>query len=257
MATIVRLSTTATASNLRIIGGIGDIRLEMSGNESRAEYISAFGNGDNEAILISGNDCKLSHVITGSGTGDSCIEVTGLRAHLSDIHSADSTTASAVRVTGADCLIDGLSSNSDDTGLEILNATRWQARNVNVTSSDNEGILITGSDHGILDCLVYNSGRHGISISASSFNRLSGEVIDAGRDTNNTYDGIIFAGDSDRNRTAFTVTYLGSGNQARYGLNYSASTCDSNVEASILLAGSTGHYNDAGTGTVLTDDHIV
>lgn len=257
MAAVLQVSTGAEVENVGVSGAVTDVRVEMLGNGSMARRLIAYG-GEAFAILVSGNDVTLDDVVTGDGAGDSCIEVTGLRAQLSNIRSTGSSFASAVRVNGgADCLIDGLSSNSDDTGLEILNATRWQARNVNVTSSDNEGILITGSDHGVLEATVYNSGRHGISVSGSSYNRLSGQVIDAGKDTNNTYDGLIFAGNSDRNRTAFTVTYLGSGNQARYGLNYSAGTCDSNVEASILLAGSTGAYNDAGTGTVLTDDHIV
>jgi parallel beta-helix repeat protein len=256
MSAAVILSTAAEIGNVNIGSNAADVRLDMTGTNSRAHSIGASA-GETWAILVSGNECVLDDVNTGSGLGDSCIEVTGQRAQLSNIKSNSSGTASAVRITGADCVLNGLTSNTDDTGLEISGATRWQARNVNVQAADNEGILITSSDHGILEATVYNSGRHGISITDSSHNRLSGQVIDAGKDTNNTYDGVILAGNSDRNRTAFTVTYLGSGNQARYGLNISASTCDSNIEASLLLAGSTGHYNDAGTGTVATDDHIV
>lgn len=106
---------------------------------------------------------------------------------------------------------------------------------------------------------IFNASQHGLIINDSSDNRFSGIIADANQQNpTNTYDGIHMSGDSNRNRTEFTVVYDGAGNQMRYGMNISAATCDDNVEASILTGtGATGNFNDAGTGTVLTDDHIV
>lgn len=257
MSAALQVSTLGEVENVAVSGNLTDIRVEMLGTGSMARRLLANA-GEVAAVLVSGNDVVIDDLTTGSGLGDSCLEVTGLRARITNIRSSQSSTASAVRFNAAaDCVLDGLVSNLDDTGLEITGSTRIQARNVHVTASDNEGVLITSSDHCVYEGTVYNSGRHGVSVSNSSFNRLGGQVIDAGKDTNNTYDGVILAGDSDRNRTAFTVTYLGAGNQARYGLNISAGTCDNNIESSLLLAGATATYNNAGTGTVATDDHII
>lgn len=110
-----------------------------------------------------------------------------------------------------------------------------------------------------VDISIFNASQHGLIINDSSDNRFTGIVADANQaNPTNTYDGIRMTGDSNRNRTAFTVVYDGAGNQMRYGMNIVDATCDDNVEASILTGtGATGNFNDAGTGTVLTDDHIV
>ena len=257
MAAVVQVSTRGEIENVQIIGAVTDIRLDLIGNGSMARRVEAL-TGENFGIVVSGNSVHVTDCVSGNGAGDSCFEVTGQQAILTGIKTANSGTASGVRVSGADCVINGFTRDADDTGLgtrPVLPGGRLE--DVNITDSDNEGMLVTNSDHGVFEGVVYNTGRHGISISGARYNRFSGQVIDAGKDTANTYDGCIVAGDSNFNRTAFHIDYLGAGNQARYGLNISAATVDGHIEASYIDAGATADFNDAGTGTVLTDDHIV
>lgn len=146
-----------------------------------------------------------------------------------------------VRVNTGTILLDGVT----DAVLDIV-------------GSNLVTVILNESHRNTIRLNTIETSQHGIRFTDSSDNRVEGHITNAGRQTTNTYDGVFMDGDSDRNRTALTVTYLGSGSQMRYGANISASTCDNNVEASILTgSGATGNFNDAGTGTVLTDDHIV
>lgn len=146
-----------------------------------------------------------------------------------------------VRVNTGTVLLDGLT----DGVLDIV-------------GSNLVTVVLNDSHRNTIRLNTTTTSQHGVRLTDSSDNRIEGNITNAGRQTGNTYDGVFMDGDSNRNRTALTVTYLGSGNQMRYGMNISAGTCDNNVEASILTgAGATANFNDAGTGTVLTDDHIV
>lgn len=235
--------------------------VEMNGDRGKIQNVLAPSfNHNAPAIVVAGADCDVEEVYVAANDGGlACIEVTGDRAYLRNIRSDQSNDAAAVRFNGSDdSILDGLDSNLDEQGLIILDSARVTAVNVRVTASDDEGILLDGATNCVLEATVYQAGQHGIRVLDSDRNRLSGQVIDAGKDTNNTYDGVFIEGDSDRNRTEFTVTYPGAGNRMRYGLNISAATVDNHVEASILDGtGATANFNDAGTGTVLTDDHLV
>ena len=79
MSAAVILSTAAEIGNVNIGSNAADVRLDMTGTNSRAHTIGASA-GETWAILVSGNECVLDDVNTGSGLGDSCIEVTGQRA---------------------------------------------------------------------------------------------------------------------------------------------------------------------------------
>ena len=246
----------STANNIRLNPPAGlATTVELIGNRSRAEHVVAFGSSDVH-ILVTGNDCRVSGSDVESAVVAG-ISVTGLRAIITSVESRFGTTGCGLRIDGgADCLVSNFTSQSDENGVIIDGAIRWKLQNVHVQSSDTEGVIIDSSSEGTGDFTVYNAGRHGVRITDSSRNRLSGIIRDAGRDTTNTYDGVFVEGNSDRNRTSFFVTYGGSGNQARYGMNLSAGTVDGHIEASWLDAGATADFNDAGTGTVLTDDHI-
>lgn len=138
------------------------------------------------------------------------------------------------------------------------NFTGLENFNLGLTVIQPTDVIFDDCHRGKVDLLCFESLQHGLRIEDSSDNRFSGQIINAGQQIDDTYDGIFVLGDSNRNRTEFTVTYTGAGNQMRYGANLSAATVDNHVEASVLTgSGATGNFNDAGTGTVLTDDHIV
>lgn len=233
--------------------------VEMVGDRARVTHVLAPSLTSNEpAILVTGVDCEVEDVRVSANSGPSCIEVTGDRAYLRQIRSTSSTDAAAVRFnTSADSVLDTLYSTLDEHGLIVLDSARCRATNIRINQSDLDGVVWDGSDDGIFEGTVNLAGQHGFHFTDSSRCRWEGIIRDAGRDTTNTYDGVLGDGDSNNNRTSFTVSYS-SGNQMRYGLNLSVATIDTHIEASKLTgSGATGAYNNAGTGTVATDDHIV
>ena len=159
------------------------------------------------------------------------------------------------------------------SGVTITNVTAYGGTN-NLWVVDSEHVVVrdffaqsAGEDAVVLDGVtesditvnVKTCDRHGFKVIDSGYNRLGGVIENAGVETNNTYDAVNLSGDSDFNRLAFTVRdNAGGGNRMRYGVNISASTCNTNIEASLLIGvGATGPYNDSGTDTRTTDDHIV
>lgn len=142
--------------------------------------------------------------------------------------------------------------------LILEDSANLTGRGVYIESASGDAILVDGVTGSDLEFVVKNASNHGVHITDSSLNRLTGVVENAGLATDDTYDAVILDGDSDQNRLAFTVVDNFGGNQMRYGVNISASTCNTNVEASFLLGvGATGPYNDSGTDTRTTQDHIV
>ena len=97
---------------------------------------------------------------------------------------------------------------------------------------------------------------HGITLTDTSDSTVTGNTVDhtAVSLTDNTYDGIHLAGNSDRNHiTGNLVIANPSGtHRTRYGINVSAATCDLNSYVGNRATGvfGTAAYNDAGTGTV-------
>lgn len=263
MVAALQMNTGALAENVAVFSlGTTDQAIEIVGSGVRLRHVSAGTSGsDANQIVVTGNDAYLEDVQV-SGTIAHGIEVTGDRAQLRGIYTTvcgTTTSGAGIRFNGSDdSILNGYASDTDFHGIRCATSLRLICKDFQILSTGRVGILLTSSNNCVFDGIIRESGRNGYQITDSSKNRISGQVINAGRATTNTYDGVLLDGNSDRNRTELTVAYLGSGNNMRYGLNISAATCDNNIEASLLNgAGATGAYNDAGTGTVLTDDHIV
>lgn len=257
MSACIEMGENAKIGNIAIRVPNDETAVLMTGANSHADGVEINGIWGDGDLVIVGDDCHVSdlRVFNSFLAG---VEVTGDRADISGVSSWFGDGA-GVRLNGsAGSTVRGLHSRQAINGLIVLDSTRWTATDVYIETTGEDGIIIDGSSLGRLDATVYNAGQHGIRVTDSSDNRIGGQVVDAGQDNDNTYDGVLVEGDSNRNRTALTVTYQGAGDQMRYGLNLSAATVDDHVEASILTgAGATADFNDAGTGTVLTDDHVV
>lgn len=258
MSAFIEMDAVGKIGNVVFRGNGPDSSLVITGDRCDAFGLTVSNESVNGNIVVQSNDCHIYN-IEGAISQLAIIEVTGDRALIQNVTSQLGTSGCAVRLNGSNgSVVNGVTSRADENGLIVLDSDRWQATDIYVEASDTAGIIIDGSNNGRLEAIVYQAGQHGIRVLDSDRNRLGGLVIDAGKDTNNTYDGVFIEGDSDRNRTEFTVTYPGTGNRMRYGLNISAATVDNHVEASILDGtGATGNYNNAGTGTVVTDDHLV
>lgn len=262
MSNMIQAANNTVIENVRVLAiDTATTSIELSGANGRILHVTCGTSGSSvPTVIVSGDFAYLEDVNT-SLSADAGVLVTGDRAQLVGITSrlVHFSTGHGIRLDqSSDTVINGFASYQDGFGLVVLDSPRCQATDVHVFDCSRVGVWWDGSDNGLLECTVGESDRHGVQITDSDRGRFSGQVVNASRGTNNTYDGVILDGDSDRNRTEFTVTYLGSGNRMRYGLNISAATCNTNVEASILDGtGATGNYNNAGTGTVVTDDHLV
>jgi len=120
------------------------------------------------------------------------------------------------------------------------------------------GIDMKGMFHSTIENVsMYQPGQHGIRLTDCSDNELSKiRIYRPGLDLNNTYDGIILEGNSDRNTIQINrILSAPTSPKARFGINISASTCNDNVVVGNNLRPSanfgTDALNDAGTGTVL------
>lgn len=156
-------------------------------------------------------------------------------------------------VTGAS--VTNVSSHSSTNGIVIVDSTVVTIRNAYIDDSSGAGILLDGVTGSDIQAVVNRAGQHGIHLVDSDRNRITGIVKNASENTNNTYDG-VHAETSDENRIAVTVVDDTEGNQMRYGVNIASGT--TNIEASMLKGtGATAPYNDSGTDTRTTQDHIV
>ena len=132
---------------------------------------------------------------------------------------------------------------------------RWQNAGA-IQLEDCNGVTVSRNR-------IYSTGRHGIHLIDSSECTIEGNHIGGSKTSLNhlaaddTYDGVILAGNSDRNFIHGNKIFgTGATNQHRYAINISAATCDDNVVVNNDLRPSanfvSGQYNDAGTGTINT-----
>lgn len=262
MPAAVEIATGGLIENVAVSAiSITETAIYVAGNNVRVLHVNCGTSGGEAAqVLVEGDNAYLEDV-TAASSIDCGVLVTGDRAVLNGIITSSNgvTVGDGVRFdTSNDSILQGHRSFQDAFGLRVLDSPRTICVDIQIRDPHQRGVVWDGSDHGQLQGTVSDAGEHGVQITDSDRCRFTGQVVDAGRETNNTYDGVFVDGDSDRNRTAFTVSYSGAGNQMRYGLNLSAATINNHVEASILDGtGATANYNDAGTGTVTTDDHLV
>lgn len=146
---------------------------------------------------------------------------------------------------GGDYAITG---SGDDIGIKanrlLLAGISLTATTLRAAIKDNEITL---------------AGLHGIVLVGVSDSHISGNTIyEPGGDTDDTFDGVHLAGDSNDNFiTNNKIIGRTTANQPRYGINISVSTCDDNVYVGNMTGpaadyGQANPYNDAGTGTVNT-----
>lgn len=106
-----------------------------------------------------------------------------------------------------------------------------------------------------------SNGQFGALIAGSGDNQIqSNYAIGNGSEADNTYDGINVQSNSDNNFISNNMSRMLSGtNRQRYGLNIATSDCTNNVviDNDLKLSGVTGGFNDAGTGTAVTNGNKV
>jgi parallel beta-helix repeat protein len=127
-------------------------------------------------------------------------------------------------------------------GCAIYNSYSGTGISVSLAS----GVAIVGN-------VVCYSGYHGISLSRANDCVVVGNYIGYNsRASNQAYDGIHVASDSNYNLIASNVVRGIATTSQRYGVNIASSDCDGNavVGNDLYASGRTGPLNDAGTGTV-------
>lgn len=133
------------------------------------------------------------------------------------------------------------------------------ADNVVLGNSGGPYVQLSGIGHSVAGNTLIECPEHAIDLIDCSESVVSGNVIlDPGKGTSNTYDGIRLSGDSDYNAVVINRVRSAAANATRYGVNVSAATCNNNVVADNVLGPTasygTASFNDAGTGTVTTRD---
>jgi len=112
---------------------------------------------------------------------------------------------------------------------------------------------VTTSGPGWLIGNIIEVGEHGVSLTDSSGGMYSLNYVAAGTGTDNTYDNIILAGNSDRNVIETNYLFPTVATSPRYGVNVSAATCNTNRigdnQYGVITDYGTDFLNDAGTGT--------
>ena len=192
---------------------------------------------DNAVVTASRDTNTAGMIIDGDGNGTRDVVVTG--------NHVDSEV-DGVRLADVDGIVfSGNTIRSYGRGLDLNDV--------------NDGTIVGNNIAGFAGIDIELT-EHGIVLTDSSDNVVSDNVVtEPGQGTDNTYDGIRLAGDSNRNKiTDNAVRPSQAANATRYGINISASTCDDNVVADNMLGPTatygTGAYNNAGTGTVTTRD---
>lgn len=236
--------------------------------------------GVNPHIDLTGANTSVSRqVFIGSDSTAGCIRLNSTSNILiSDISCNNNATGPTIRAdTSSYFTIHGLDGLNSDYLLDFDSCANFDVSGV--TGLADERITLDGCFYGRLDLNVssmdygivltdceqielvgwMSTVRDGVVLDDCDDCRVHMTIIGDGPVTDDTFDGIRLEGDSNRNVISNckvkTIANLG-GNQLRYGINISASTCDDNVVVSNDLRPSADFasdaYNDAGTGTVNT-----
>jgi len=161
--------------------------------------------------------------------------------------------------TATDCVVsDNLIRSPGGTeGVRMVGGLNSRVVDNLIGAGADIGILMSGAQRCVVSGnTVEFAGEHGIALVDSSLNLIEGNLIfDPSQNTDNTFDGINLAGDSDDNDIwGNKVIGSVSAPQPRYGVNISAATCDTNSYLGNRTGPGTDYgtaaYNDAGTGTI-------
>lgn len=119
----------------------------------------------------------------------------------------------------------------------------------------SSGLYLTGSVKQFLITgnVIRDFGRQGVRVFGASDSIISNNVIfNVGRQTNNTYDGILIEGSSSLLTVQGNQIRRGTGNAPRYGINVSGAGCIDNMATNndLLNSGVTASFNDTGVRTI-------
>ena len=163
---------------------------------------------------------------------EDCIRVSGNRAFVRSCVTQGAGDGIVV-VTGNNVLIEG---------NHLLNT--------------GSGITVEGSaTNTVVSGNLIDVAEHGVTLNVCSDVLVADNIIhEPGDGTDNTFDGILLSGDTDRNYiTGNKIIPKTAANQPRYGINISVSTCDNtrigDNDFGILADYGTFPLNDAGTNT--------
>ena len=124
------------------------------------------------------------------------------------------------------------------------------------------GLLMDQSNYNQVESNWFRGNlQFGALIASSNENQIVGNyAIANGSQTDNTYDGINVQSNSDNNFITNNMSRMLNGvNRQRYGLNIATADCTNNVvlDNDLRLSGVTGGFNNAGTGTDVTNGNKV
>jgi hypothetical protein len=269
----------AEIENVRVIG-LGDdidpavsvtggpINVRLRGVECYTGGGILFEAGDGSSIeQCHVEDSKGYGILVSGATGQVAIVGNTMRGTSTDdlvaglIVDGDGAAARDITVTGNSIEggVDGV--QLLDVSSVTFTGNTVKAFRTGVTVSGVDGSAITGNTvAGFSGFSGFELNQHGIVVTDSSDNVIAGNVVDQpGQGTDDTYDGIILSGDSDRNLVSGNrVVPSAAANATRYGVNVSAATCNDNVVDGNFLGDAsvygTGSYNNAGTGTIIARD---
>lgn len=209
---------------------------------------------DDVGVRVTGSLNSLVSVDVSSCAGRS-FAITGEKTGLIDCR-VESPDDQALRISASNCRIIGFvvqGSNGGTVGI-YCSSSHVVILGCVIEAMGGNGLEISGTACKIADNEIQGCGHHGILINAGKFNSITGNVIDdISVDTANTYDGIHLVDTDDNNIEQNTVRNDGWGNN-RYGINVSNAACENNrvTNNDLLNSGTTGSFNDAGTGTITT-----
>lgn len=221
-----------------------------------------------ERVMIFGNE--LNGDATFGVLADECNDLSVVANHITSTAGAAIflTACTRPRIEGntlfnvnvdplnvAAVVIDGTAASILARGFTLVNNT--------IDATNANGVNILGAYlHGKVDGnKITRIREHGISIDGLSESTIDGNLVAWTDNLSGTasWDGIILAGDSDRNRVTDNTVVAeipAGGPAARYGINISAATVNDTLVAGnfVYVAANLtgGAYNDAGTGTMNT-----
>lgn len=268
----VRVQTTTTAVE---IGGdnwvISDVAASIVNNFATATAGHAFIRITNceTAGLIDLTDCE--HVVIANNNLGSLIDLGAGTEVMIVGNTYDSPGGAGTHLieatSGAQGVVVASNNILDADGYDLISFTSVTDFTItdNLVADITEGIFLDGCSLGIVADNVLGAdipggnpylGEHGIHLTGSSNIVVTGNLINQpGQDADDTYDGIILAGDSNDNEIVGNkIIPSAVANDTRYGINISAAACDNNAVFANYLGDSseygTADSVDSGTGTI-------
>lgn len=153
------------------------------------------------------------------------------------------------------CVLSNNVCEGNSRAIEVL-GQRNVITNNQFCGSTNEGVYVayTADQNLISNNFIYNNGLEGVRfIGLNNGNKITNNLlVSNGQTTDDTYAHIEIEGDSDNNLISGNVCrHGGGGDQASYGIDIQAGTCNENIihGNDFHDSGKSGDINDSGTNT--------